>query len=321
MLPVKRGAHPVVIEARLKQRRRKDGTWKNTIAMMGTHGRTAPKMPWYEPGIKERWLLNDSHSMPFVEPHIQEGKVDRWWQMHHRWRFTRRLTRYSDDHWSWLQETTVPRIFMQRHYKDIPNSEGFKIREISEMFIGDKLPRGAGYVQQYYTNTFSYMLAQVLYEKEMGIEDWERVEIYGCELEQVETEYFRQRPGMEWWLGLCAAKGVEVYFPHDTFIAYAQDLVMTDMGQRLVQYPGYMAYGYNSPSLEEAKTQGLPIGVDPIEENIIGTWEAYYPWFIYAMNEGLAQMVKRHATEDFKGEIKVIDEWLSGFENGASEHE
>jgi len=61
--------------------------------------------------------------------------------------------------------------------------------------------------------------------------------------------------------------------------------------------------------------------IDPIEENIIGTWEAYYPWFIYAMNEGLAQMVKRHATEDFKGEIKVIDEWLSGFENGASEHE
>lgn len=305
----KRNVHPIVMKERLRQRKREDGTWKNTVAMMGTHGRTAPKMPWREPGIKERWLLNDSHSIPFITEHVEEGRVDRWWQMHHRWRFTRRQTRYSDDHWTWLQESKVPRIFMQRHYKDVPNSEGFKIREISEMFIGDKLPRGAGYVQVYYTNTFSYMLAQVLYEKKMGIEDWERIEIYGCELEQLETEYFRQRPGMEWWLGLCAAYDVEVYFPHDTFIAYAQDLVRTNYGQRLLQYPGYMAYGYKSPSMKEAEQQGLPIGVDPVEENVIGAWEDYNTWFIHGMNEGMAQMAKRHSVLDVKEDTKKLVEW------------
>ena len=311
----RRAAHPVVIRERLRQRKREDGTWKNTVAMMGTHGRTAPKMPWYEPGVDERWLLNDSHSIPFVAPHIKEGRVDRWWQMHHRWRFTRRLTRLSDDHWTWLQEVKdVPRIFMQRHYKDVPNSEGFKIKEISEMFIGDKLGRGAGYVQTYYTNTFSYMLAQVAYEKKMGIKDWERIEIYGCELEQLETEYFRQRPGMEWWLGVVAALGIEVYFPHDTFIAYAQDIRPDGRGQRMAQYPGYMAYGYKSPSMKEAEEQKLPIGVDPVEENVIGAWEGYHKWFIHGMNDGIATMMSRHVSPEFKKEVGGLNEWLEKFE-------
>ena len=132
---IKRAEIPVVIDERFAQRRRPDGTFKNTVCFMGTHGRTAPKMPWYEVGIKERWLLNDSHSIIYVTPHIEAGRVDRWWQMHHRWRFTRRITRHADDHWSWLQGDHVPRIFMQRKFADIPNSEGFKLREISEMFI------------------------------------------------------------------------------------------------------------------------------------------------------------------------------------------
>ena len=311
---LKRAAHPVAIEERLRQRKREDGTWKNTVCMMGTHGRTAPKMPWYEPGINERWLLNDSHDIYFVKKHVEAGRVDRWWQLHHRWRFTRRLTRYSGDHWTWLQDNNIPRIFMQRKYADIPNSEGFKIREISEMFIGGLLPRGAGYVQTYYTNTFSYMLAQVAYEKKMGIIDWERIEIYGCELEQLETEYFRQRPGMEWWLGLVAAMGIEVYFPHDTLIAYAQDIQMAGGGQRLLQYPGYMAYGYKSPSMEEAESRGEPIGVDPVEENIMGAWDDYHRWFIHGINEGLSQMNRRHALLDFDKEIEADVAWLDRFE-------
>jgi hypothetical protein len=184
------------------------------------------------------------------------------------------------------------------------------------MFINDLLPRGAGYVQTYYTNTFSYMLAQVAYEKKMGIKDWERIEIYGCELEQLETEYFRQRPGMEWWLGIVAAMGIEVYFPHSTFIAYAQDIRVDPQinQQRLFQYPGYMAYGYKSPSMEEAKEQNLPIGVDPVEENVIGAWEDYHTWFIHGLNEGIAQMTKRHVTLKFKEEMAALDNWLAKFE-------
>lgn len=313
--PIRRAEHPVIIDERLRQRRRKDGSFKNTVAMMGTHGRTAPKMPWHEVGITERWLLNDSHEIDYVKPYVEEGLVDRWWQMHHRWRFTRRITRYSGDHWTWLQEQKdIPRIFMQRHYKDVPASEGFPFREICEMFIGDKLGRGAGYVQYYFTNTFSYMLSQVAYEKVKGIMDWERVEIYGCELEQLETEYFRQRPGMEFWLGVLVNMGIEIYFPHDTFIAYAQDILQTQFGPRLVQYPGYMAYGYKSPSKEEAESRGEPLGVEPIEENVIGAWDGYHTWFITGLNEGLAMLQKRHSTDEFDKEVAALDKWLDQFD-------
>ena len=311
--PLRRNAHPVVIKERYKMRwNNEENRWKNTVAMMGTHGKTAPEMPWYELGISERWLLNDSHGIPFVEPHVEEGKVDRWWQIHHRWRTTRRHTRHASDHWQWLQDVqTVPRIVMQRHYKEVPNSEGFPIREICEMFLGDKLGRGAGHVQYYFTNTFSYMFAQLLYEKVKGIKDWERVELYGCELEQLETEYFRQRPGIEFWMGMCVAYGIEVYVPEPCFMLYAQDVVQTPRGQAMLQYPGYMAYGYKSPSLEEAKAQKQPIGVDPIEENVIGAWDDYVATdHTYALNEAFAKMVKRNDVSEFKKEMEVLNEWL-----------
>lgn len=312
--PVKRAAHPLVISERYKMRWNSEGgRWKRTVAMMGTHGKTAPEMPWHEMGIDERWLLNDSHGIVYVAPHVEAGRVDRWWQLHHRWRVTRRATRHATDHWQWLQDVkTVPRIVMQRKFKEVPNSEAFPFREICEMFLGGKLGRGMGYTQYYFTNTFSYMFAQVLYEKVKGIKDWERIELYGCELEQLETEYFRQRPGLEFWFGMAAAYGVEIYVPESCFMLYAQDVVVDQRRrQYMVQYPGYMAYSFKSPSLEEAKAQNLPLGVDPIEENVIGAWDDYpYIDHIYAMNEGFAQMAKRHNLEDFASENEELNKWL-----------
>ena len=311
---VKRGAHPSIISARYKMRwNDKENRWKNTVAMMGTHGKTAPEMPWHELGIAERWLLNDSHGIEYVRPHVAAGRVDRWWQLHHRWRVTRRNTRNATDHWQWLQDVqTVPRIVMQRKFREVPHSEAFPFREICEMFIGGTLGRGAGYVQYYFTNTFSYMFAQVLYEKVRGIRDWERIELYGCELEQLETEYFRQRPGLEFWFGMAAAYGVEVYVPESCYMLYAQDIVYDQMRRQfLAQFPGYMAYGYKSPSLEEAKAQNLPLGVDPIEENVIGSWDDYeYIHHIYALNESFADMVKTHSLEDFAVENDVLNTHL-----------
>jgi len=201
---------------------------------------------------------------------------------------------------------------MQRKFREVSNSEGFKFREICEMFIGGTLGRGMGYVQYYFTNTFSYMFAQVLYEKVKGIKDWERIELYGCELEQLETEYFRQRPGLEFWFGMAAAYGVEVYVPESCYMLYSQDIVRDQMGrQSMLQFPGYMAYGYKSPSLEEAKIQKLPVGVDPIEENVIGSWDDYeYVHHIYALNDSFANMIKTHSLEDFSKENDILNLWL-----------
>ncbi len=291
--------HPIIIRERMKQRQD-----KKTLVMMGTHGRSGPLAPWNETGIDEWWGLNDSAT-------IFDDKMslfDRWFQMHHRWRFTRRQTRYAVDHWKWLQRSEVPQIYMQRHFADVPNSVKFPLREVSDLLIKDKLPRGAGYVQQYYASTFSYMLALVVYEKLTGVNDWDRIEIYGCELEQIETEYFQQRPGMEWWLGQCAAHGIEVYFPHETFIAFAQNVVPG----KIENYPGYMTYGYASPSKEEAQARGEPLGEDPTEENLVGTWEDLpYKSFISMANKTLIDyQIRSNWVEDFEETTPLLNELL-----------
>ena len=315
---IRRAAHPLIIAARYKMRwHDKENRWKRTVAMMGTHGKTAPEMPWHELGVDERWLLNDSHGIVYVSPHVEAGRVDRWWQLHHRWRITRPNTRYATDHWHWLKTVkTIPRIVMQRKFKEVPNSERYPFREICEMFIGGNLGRGAGYVQHYFTNTFSYMFGQVSYEKVKGIKDWERIELYGCELEQLETEYFRQRPGLEFWFGMAAAYGIEIYVPENCFMLYAQDIVRNQIGQQfLVQYPGYMAYSFKSPSMEEAKQQNQPLGTDPIEENVIGSWDDYeYMDHTYALNEEFSKLMKIHSLDDFVSENDELNKWIDSLQ-------
>ena len=312
--PVKRGAHPLYIRERYKMRwNKEESRWKRTVAMSGTHGRSAPEMPWHETGIEERWLLNDCHGIEYMKPPIEAGKVTRWWQLHHRWRVTRRATRYASDHWQWLQDQSyVPRVVMQRAFKEVPGSEAFPFREICETFLGGKLGRGAGYVQKYFTNTFSYLFSMVAYEKMKGIHDWERIELYGCELEQLETEYFRQRPGLEFWFGVVTALGIEIYVPESCYMLYAQDIRRDEMGnQKLVNYPGYMSYGYMSPSMEEAKAMNHPLGVDPIEENVIGSWDDYeYIDHTYAMNDGMARRVQRHDMSNFVKENEALNKWV-----------
>ena len=68
----KRGTHSAIVSARYKMRwNSKESRWKRTVAMMGTHGKTAPDMPWHELGVDERWLLNDSHGIHYVSPHVK----------------------------------------------------------------------------------------------------------------------------------------------------------------------------------------------------------------------------------------------------------
>jgi len=290
--------HPIIIKQRMRQR-----AGKKTVVMMGTHSRSGPLAPWHEEGIDEWWGLNDSATI--FQKNDKMHLFDRWYQVHHRWRFTRRQTRYADDHWHWLQNCDVPRIFMQRAYADIPGSEAIPLREICETFIGDRLPRGSGYVTQYFTSTFCYMIAQVMLEKLKGINDWDRIEFYGCELEQLETEYFRQRPGMEWWMGKASEMGIEVYFPHDTFIGYAQDI----QPGRLINYDDYMAYGFKSPSKAEAEANKEPLGEDPVEENNIGAWEDYFPSHIKTANQGFHELaVRTNWIEDLEITSEALNE-------------
>lgn len=317
--PIKRAAHPEVISARYKMRwNAKENRWKRTVCLSGTHGKTGIEIPWQELGIDEFWMLNDCHGVMYIQPYIE--KVSRWFQIHHRWRITRRWSRASEDrvvqdHWQWLKQSMVPRIVMQRKFREIPHSETFPFREVCEMFLKGYLGRGAGYTQHYFTNTFSYMLAQIAYEKAKGIKDWERIELYGCELEQIETEFIRQRPGIEFWFGMLVNMGVEIYVPESCFMLYPQVIGRLPTGQQfMANAPGYTAYGYKSPSLEEARAEGQPLGTDPIEENIVGSWDDYdYIDHTYTLNEAIARITQAHTFDLFSSENDALNEFLEEF--------
>ena len=303
--------HPVVIAARMKQR-----VNKKTVVMVGTHPQSLALAPLNETGIDELWGLNDSATLKMIETNMD--RFDRWFQLHHRWRVTRHHTRLEEDHWDWLQKDHGDmKIYMQRKFADVPNAVKFEMREISDQLIGGMLPRGAGFSQRYYSSTFAYAIAQMIYEKVNGINDWERCEIYGCELVQTEMEYFRQRPNIEWWLGYARGVGIEVYVPMITRILYSQKQLQN--GQ-MMQYPGYMAYGYMSPTMVEAQERQEPIGEDPVEENMIGSWEdSPYRDFNNAFLKGVFHMEKAAASPDFVEELKAVSEFEDSFWSAITE--
>ena len=187
------------------------------IAICGTAPSTRTQIPWNEKDF-EFWALNDAHKL-FP---IQEGTVNGhprmiWFETHPREWFTG--TNRPADHLAWLQKCPVP-IYMWQHYDDIPNSIAFPLEQLRQMFPGatkrwelvtgpngqvvPKLVKQEGY----FTSTIAYMVAMAIAELQAGDELW----FWGVDL-AAPTEYFRQRPCLEYMLGYAQAKGIKVALP------------------------------------------------------------------------------------------------------------
>lgn len=266
----------LVKQARIKQR-----ADLPTIVMCGTSPDSAGLIPWDDPNVSEFWGLNDAHVLDMM----RMDKITRWYQLHHRWRFTRRSPRYGEnDHWGWLKRKHDFPIYMQKVQPDVPNSVEFPLREITRKLLFKKLGRGTGFQRKYYTCSFAFALAHAIVELEekyrpenynpLTDEPFARIEMYGVELAQ-EIEYVMQRPSTEFWVGYAMARGIQVYVPAKT---------------RILQ--GTM-YGYRFPDrMSEAKglwdhkqKEGEPIsqeeawkqcaGEDLPDDDNVGAWEDY----------------------------------------------
>lgn len=235
---------PEAVKARISQR-----LGKKTVVMVGTSPDSVGLAPWGEPGIHAYWGLNDAHHLPCVKMEY----ITAWFQLHHRWRFTRRTPRYEIDHWGWLQQEHKFPIFMQKHYGDVPNSEKFPLKEVTERYMAGMLGRGNFFQRKYYTCSFSYMIALAMY---LG---FQRIEIYGVELAQ-QIEYIMQRPGTEFWLGMAMGSGVQLYLPAKCRILNG------------------VMYGYRWPDKKFAEMNKEPIGIFPEEEDLVGDWDAPAPY-------------------------------------------
>lgn len=88
-------------------------------------------------------------------------------------------------------------VYMQRRWDAIPGSKPYPLKEILARF-----PR------QYFTNTISWMLALAIYE------DFEEIHVYGVDM-AVGSEYYYQRPSVEYFLGLIEGAGKKLYIPDE----------------------------------------------------------------------------------------------------------
>lgn len=252
---------PEIVREREKQRK-----GKKTLVMVGTSPDSCGYTPWFEEGIDDFWGLNDAHVLPMM----QMDRITGWFQLHHRWRWSRKTARRGAAHFDWLKEKRGYPIWMQRKYPDVPDSVSYPLKEVAREFLFSKkwneplLGRGPGWQKKYFPCSFAYMLPLAY------MEGYERVEMYGVELAQ-QVEYTMQRPGTEFWIGALIARGIQVYMP---------------ARQRIV---GGTFYGYRYPGIRDAVleyNEAIKKGKDPgwkpdpetmKDEDNVGDWSDFGP--------------------------------------------
>lgn len=147
----------------------------------------------------EIWALNELY---LFLPNIPLERL-RWFDIHSRPVIeaqTQSLHRTPvSDHLQKLQAMQC-RLYMQKHYEDIPASIEYPLAEVTAMFVQ------AGHQNAYFNNSISYMLALAIYE------GFEEIHLYGVDMAH-DSEYFNQRPSVEFFCGFARGKGITLYTP------------------------------------------------------------------------------------------------------------
>lgn len=184
------------------------------IAIIGKAPSSIKFAPFADPAWNI-WILN-------TLGHASEvPRWDRQFELHDL-----ELTKHKDygDYYPWLTRQTRP-VFL----RDAPPAEfqagvQFPLGEILEHFKGLS-------GRTYLTNTVSLMLALAIFEHELG-ETTEAIGLWGVDMAQhalqgaghvgwFTSEYARQRPSVEYWIGIAEGRGIKVTIPPQSDILKA----------------------------------------------------------------------------------------------------
>ena len=141
-----------------------------------------------EPPDVEVWGLNFAH--------VFISRYQRWFQVHPRnWRgdVTGNYGR-GEIHTHFLQTCAVP-VYQTELDERVPTSKLYPREEVVKCLGRD-----------YLTSSFAYALGLALLE---GVDE---IRMFGCDLITT-TEFARQRPAVEWMLGIAQGRGIKVYVP------------------------------------------------------------------------------------------------------------
>ncbi len=111
----------------------------------------------------------------------------------------------QNKHWDWLLKEHPFPIYMQEVFPQFPSSVQYPFEDVYALMGGIK--RGERKEPKpYLTSSIGYMLPMAI------LEGFERIEIYGVEMASG-TEYGYQKANTEFWIGMAAGQGIEIYIP------------------------------------------------------------------------------------------------------------
>lgn len=156
------------------------------IAIVGRAPSSDLQAPFDDP-TWEMWTLSNGVSCGRVP------RSTRHFELHPlEWIDARR-----DGYTQWMTEHTSGRMYLREANEKVPNSEVFPWERLVELYGG------------YFNNTVSWMICYALH---CGAT---HISIYGVDM-AADTEYDKQRPSCEFWLGVAIGRGVKVHVPTES---------------------------------------------------------------------------------------------------------
>lgn len=135
----------------------------------------------------------------FSSLRLHTPRITHWFEMHALEDLKSQLTRDTtrrmsyDTYMTFLQQLDVP-IYMQRRHTSIPRSVEYPLQDALAAF------------GRCFTSTASYLLALAI------LEEYDTIGVWGIHL-TARSVYSRQRPGVEYLLGVARARGIDVCLP------------------------------------------------------------------------------------------------------------
>ena len=135
----------------------------------------------------------------FSSLRLPTPRITRWFEMHaledlrsQLKRDTKRRLSYRN-YMKFLKQLDCP-VYMQTAHESIPMSLEYPLQQALDAF------------GRCFTSTASYMIALAI------LEGCDTIGVWGIHLTE-KTVYARQRPGVEYLLGVARQKGIEIYLP------------------------------------------------------------------------------------------------------------
>lgn len=139
-------------------------------------------------------------------------------------------------------------IYMQDVDPDVPGSVRLPLQEMIDNLPGT-LFRGDEPIE-YFTSSFAYQCAFALCEFREEVKEGKlRIEVYGYEM-STETEYHYQKGSTEFWLGVAAGMGVDLFVPH-----HCQLLKGAKYGYEVTQMINRQELEFRRRQLDELEAQ------------------------------------------------------------------